>query len=496
MPKKKTNSRSRKSKKPTRTKVTTSVKGKEGGQPSGKKKNKFKTPSGMHDILPQDQYLWDYFYRFTREVVEFYNFGKIDTPILEFTEIFEKGTGHGTDIVEKEMYNLRTRGGDGLTLRPEGTPPVARAYIQHGMRKWTLPVKLYYMGPMFRHDKPQRGRFRQFYQLGLEILGEQEPTRDIEVIHIAHTIFNRLRLKNIAVEINSIGCRECRPKYVKKIREHYRYKLKQVCKNCREKYKKNPLRLLDCEDEKCNRVKIEAPHMVDYLCNDCSTHFKKVLDGLDYINVPYLLNPHLVRGLDYYTKTVFEFFESEFLEDDEGASGEDKKKKDSSDDADSKAENKDAVSGGEIELQKRLAIASGGRYDLLIKNLGGQNAPAVGLAVGVDRVLDVVKRQGVEPKEPKEPRVFLVQLGDIAKKKAFSLIEEFRKANIPMREALGRDSIGAQLKLANKFGADLTVIVGQKEAIDGVAIIRDMKSGSQEIVAGDKLIKEIKKRLK
>ena len=451
------------------------------------KKKKFQTPPGMHDILPQDQYLWDYFYKFSEDVVRFYNFGKIDTPILEFTEIFEKGTGYGTDIVEKEMYVLRTRGGDRLALRPEGTPPVVRAYIQHGMRKWTLPVKLYYIGPMFRHDRPQRGRFRQFYQLGLEVIGEKEPARDIEIIHIAHTIFSRLKLKNIVVEINSIGCKNCRPKYIKKLKEHYRYKLKQICRNCRDRYKTSPLRLLDCEDEKCNRAKLEAPHMVDYLCNDCSAHFKSVLDGLDYVDVPYLLNPYLVRGLDYYTKTVFEFFENNALED---ANNKNK--------SDSKLIN--GVLGGNTDYkeqpQKRLAIASGGRYDALVKTLGGPDTPGVGIAIGVDRVLELMKVQDRQPQRPREPRVFLVQLGDRAKKKAFKLIEEFRKANIPVREALGRDSISAQLKFANKFGVDLAVIIGQKEALDNIAIIRDMESGNQEIVSEEKLVIEIRKRLK
>ena len=226
-------------------------------------KQKFKTPSGMHDILPKDQYLWEYFARIAQDSANFYNFGKIDTPIMEFSELFEKGTGQRTDIVEKQMYSLRTRGGDKLTLRPEGTPSVARAYIQHGMHKWTSPVKLYYMGPMFRHDKPQRGRFREFHQFGLEILGEKEPARDIEIIHVTYIILSRFRLKNLAVEINSIGCKDCRPKYIKELKEHYRYRLKQVCKDCRDRYKTSPLRMLECEDEKCSRVKNEAPYMVD-----------------------------------------------------------------------------------------------------------------------------------------------------------------------------------------------------------------------------------------
>src|SRR3990167_8370565 len=322
---------------------------------TNRKKKKIQAPSGMHDILPQDQYLWDYFFRISSDTAEFYNFQKVDTPILEFTELFEKGTGQGTDIVQKEMYSIKTRGGDKLTLRPEGTPSVVRSYIQHGMHKWTSPAKLYYYGPMFRHDKPQRGRFRQFYQFGLETLGEKEPARDIEIIHLTHTILSRLRLANIVVEINSIGCKECRPKYIKNLKEHYRYRLKQTCADCRGRYKTSPLRLLDCEDEKCNRVKNEAPHMVDFLCSDCNAHFKKVLDSLDYINVPYLLNPYLVRGLDYYTKTVFEFFETEMLDESSHGKG-----------VGYSIKTEDRKGSVELRLKKRLAVASGGRYDLLV----------------------------------------------------------------------------------------------------------------------------------
>lgn len=434
----------------------------------------------MHDILPQDQYLWQYFYRLAEDTAGFYGFERIDTPLLESTELFEKGTGQGTDIVAKEMYSLKTKGGDALTLRPEGTPPVVRAYIQHGMKKWTSPAKLYYTGAFFRHEKPQRGRYRQLHQFGFETIGEDDPSRDAEIIYAIYIILDRLRLKDVTVEINSIGCSVCRPKYIKQLKAHYRYKLKQVCADCRRRYKEKPLRMLDCEEEKCNRVKIEAPHIVDYLCSDCNEHFKQVLDILDYINVPYLLNPHLVRGLDYYTRTVFEIFEG---------------------DVEETASNNDAEpegpEGGEIKKRpKRLAIASGGRYDNLVRFLGGRTTPGVGGAIGVERVIQLIKEKKKEPKMPQQPRVFIVQLGDTAKKKAFYFFEEFRKAGVPVREALGRDSISAQLKLANKFKADLAVIIGQKEALDGVAIIREMNTGSQETIPEEKLIGEIKKRLK
>lgn len=429
--------------------------------------------------MPSEQHIWQHFYKIAEELASFYNFRRIDTPALEFTDLFRKGTGQGTDIVEKEMYNLKTRGGDALTLRPEGTPPIVRSYIQHGMKKWTSPVKLYYISSMFRHDRPQRGRFRQFYQFGLETIGEDDPARDAEILHVFFIVLNRLRLKNIIVEINSIGCSDCRPKYIKILKEYYRYRLKQVCKDCRRKYKDSPLHLLDCEDEKCGRVKTETPHILDYLCADCNSHFKKVLEMLDSIGIPYLLNPYLVRGLEYYTRTVFEIFEEQA----------------NSDVKDTKDDKEDSNSPQEPET-KRLAIASGGRYDNLVKFLGGKDTPAVGGAMGIERIMDALARNHVQPAKPAEPKVFIVQLGDMAKKRAFSLFEEFRKARIPVREAFGRDSISSQLKLANKFRADVAVIIGQKEALDKVAIIREMDTGTQETIPQDKLIKEVTRRLR
>ncbi|MEX0877233.1 MAG: histidine--tRNA ligase [Candidatus Spechtbacterales bacterium] len=436
---------------------------------SKEKKKQFRTPTGMHDILPNEQYIWQYFWRMAEDTAGFYNYERIDTPMIEQTELFEKGTGQGTDIVQKEMFSFKTKGGDSLTLRPEGTPSVARAFIQNGMRKWTSPVKVYYGGPMFRHEKPQRGRFRQFYQFGLETIGEEDAARDAEIINTTFKILERLRLTQVCMEINSIGCKACRPRYIKALKNYYRYRLKQVCADCRERYKSSPLRLLDCDQEKCQRVKTEAPQIVDDLCNDCNEHFKEVLEILDFVNIPYILNPHLVRGLDYYTRTVFEIFLGDVTE-------------------------TPSISEGG-DTPKRLAIASGGRYDNLVKFLGGNDAPAVGVAMGVERIIEAMKANDKLPKKPQGPRVFVVQLGDRAKKRAFLLFEEFRKEGIAAREALGRDSISAQLKLANKYKADLAIIIGQKEVLDKVAIIREMDTGTQETIPEEKLIKEIKKRL-
>ncbi|OGZ62026.1 MAG: histidine--tRNA ligase [Candidatus Spechtbacteria bacterium RIFCSPLOWO2_01_FULL_46_10] len=430
-------------------------------------KQTFQTPPGMHDILPDEQLLWERFRITAASVAEFYGFARIDTPILEFSDLFKKGTGEETDIVAKEMFSLKTRGGDELTLRPEGTPPVVRAFLQHGMEKWSSPVKLYYDGPMFRHEKPQRGRFRQLHQFGLEVIGEDDPVRDVQIIRAITVILEKLKVSKFRLEINTIGCSECRPRFLRQFKDYYRGRLRGLCADCRERYKTNPMRILDCDDEKCQRVKIHAPQVIDNICEKCHNHFQSVLELLDTLCVPYLLNPHLVRGLDYYTKTVFEIFEGDI---DEGATDENGK--------------------------KRLAIASGGRYDNLVKLLGGRPTPAVGGAIGMERTLKIVSESVKDAKTSAGPAVSLIQVGMNAKKKTLCIMEDFREAGIAVHEAFGRGSLTAQLKAANKAEVYLTVIVGQQEVRDNVAIIREMDTGNQETIPQEKLIQEIKKRLK
>ncbi|MEX2007927.1 MAG: histidine--tRNA ligase [Candidatus Spechtbacterales bacterium] len=431
------------------------------------KQPKFQTPLGTHDILPSEQYWWQQFRAVAESVATSYGFGRIDTPILEFSELFEKGTGQDTDIVLKEMFRLKTRGGAELTLRPEGTPPVARAYIQHGMEKWTSPVKLYYIGPMFRHEKPQRGRRRQLHQFGLEVFGEEDAARDVQVILAFFRIFEKLKLKDVRLEINTLGSPASRTKYQKVLREYYKPRVKQLGVEWEARLKSNPLRLLDSDDEKALRIRAHAPQILDYLTEEDRAHFREVLELLDTLEIPYFLNPYLVRGLDYYTRTVFEVFQG-------------------SDTGEAVDEDGNAV--------KRLAIAAGGRYDELVKQLGGGEVPAVGGAIGIERTLDVLRAQSKGAPQ-QEPTIFLVQLGDRAKKQALLLYEEFRKAGVSVGEAFGRGSITAQLKVANKVGAPFAIILGQKEVLDHVVIIREMETGTQETVPEEKLVREIKKRL-
>ena len=430
------------------------------------KKLKFQKPTGTRDILPGEEKYFQKVYDVCENIAKFYGFNQITTPILEQTELFSKGTGISTDIVQKQMYNLRTKGGDLLTLRPEFTPGIVRAFIEQGMQSFPQPVKLYSKGPLFRYEHSQAGRYRQFNQFNLEIIGEGDPILDTQIIQIFYHILKELKIKNLIIEVNSIGDSQCRSYYKKLLTNFLKSRESALCADCRRRLKINPLRILDCEEEKCQRIISQAPQMIDHLCEECRHHFKRVLEFLDEVELPYSLNPYLVRGLDYYTKTVFEIFSQSAK----------------------KTEDKEPL--------PKITLAAGGRYDGLVKLLGGEDTKAVGGAMGVERVISVMKAQGVKVSKPANPFVFLAQLGNTAKGKTLKLLEDFRNAKISVAESLGRDSLKAQLKIADRVDAKYAVLLGQKEALEGTAIIRDMKTGRQETVKFEKTIKEIKKLLK
>jgi histidyl-tRNA synthetase len=385
---------------------------------------KFQTLLGMHDTLPQDQAYFLKVRKSVESVVNYYSFSRIDTPILEMTEVFVKGTGVDTDIVEKEMYSFRTKGGDMVALRPEFTPGIVRSYIENGMFNLPQPVKLWTMGPCFRHERPQAGRYRQFTQLDLEILGDASASTDGQIIQMSYDILKELSFKNLSIEVNSIGDSECRPYFKKILTSYFKSKKSSLCSNCQRRLKDNPLRILDCKDEKCQRIKAGAPQIVDHLCEACHAHFKQVLEFLDELELPYVLNPYLVRGLDYYTKTVFEIVD--------------------------KSEN------GESQG----TLIGGGRYDNLVKLMGGRNTPACGAAGGIDRIINLMKAKEVKTLKVEEPQVFLAQLGQLAKRKSLKLFEEFRNAKIPVAESFSKDSLKAQLRSANKINAKYVLIFG------------------------------------
>ncbi len=383
-----------------------------------------------------------------------YNFSRIDTPILEKAGLFERGVGQATDIVEKQMFIVETASGEKLALRPENTAGVARAYIEHGLSHLGQPLKLYYIGPMFRYEQPQEGRFRQFYQAGVEILGsDSDAIYDAQSILVCYRILEDLKINKLNIQINTVGCKNCRPLYRKKLQAYY--KNKNVCKDCKRRIVSNPLRVLDCKEKICQPIKKEAPTMLDNICGYCGNHFRSVLEYLDELKLPYVLNHSLVRGLDYYNRTVFEIYADGF----------------------------DAALGG------------GGRYDYLVEMLGGRPTSAVGWAIGLERILMVLKKNNITFSQKCKPPIFFVHIGEQAKKRSLVIIEALRKGKIAVKEMLGRDSLKSQLRSADKEGSKLALIFGQKEAFEDSIIIRDLQTGAQETVLISKVVEEVKKRL-
>lgn len=427
-----------------------------------KEELRLQPPRGMRDILPADQVYWQQVRRVSEKAAADFGYRRIDVPLVEFTNIFSRSIGEGTDIVDKEMYSFSTKGGEKVSLRPEFTAGIARAYIQHGMHVSPKPVKLYYSGPCYRYDRPQEGRFREFFQFGCEALGEQDPVIDAQMIQMGWRVIYQLGIRNVRVNVNSIGCPACRKSYRNLLIHYFESKKQKLCIDCKRRLETNPLRILDCKEDKCVQVRSSAPQSIDHLCDECRTHFKELLEYLEELEIPFELDSNLVRGLDYYTKTVFEFISV-------SESGEDMKKN---------------------------ALGGGGRYDGLVKMLGGESTPAVGFSLGLDRLVAEMKKLGARIyKEPK-PRVFLAQLGVFAKKKSLKMFESLERSGIMVAESFGRGSLKSQLKVADRLGVEITLILGQKEAIDETVIVKDMASGNQEIIDAGKLVDEVKKRLR
>ncbi len=413
---------------------------------TAKKTGDLAAPKGMRDIMGDDYYLFQGCFEKAQEVSMYYGFKPIETPMLEHEHIFTSGIGEGTDIVDKEMYTLRTKGGDHLALRPEHTAPLMRAYIEHGMNNQPQPVMFYQYGPSFRHDNPQKGRYRQFYQFDIDSLGSEKSILDALVIKTTTTIIDELGGKDVSVDINSIGCKDCRPSYVRELVSYYKKHVNTLPAVDRERLKTNPLRILDSKEEKTIEINASAPDCVSFLCPACKKHFKEVLEYIEEMGIPYNLNKNLVRGLSYYTRTVFEVIHR-------------------------------------AEDGSSITIAGGGRYDYLGKQLGSKkDVPAVGASLGVDRIMTMPWYNKHTPRIIKKPKVYFIQLGIEAKLKSLNIIEILRKAHVPMTQALSKDSLGAQLGMAEKSGAPYTIIFGQKEALEGTVIVRNMATRSQENV--------------
>ena len=450
-------------------------------------KNKpIQSVKGMHDVLPADQAYWQYFLKKANTLMGDYGFERIDVPVVEQAPLFLRSIGSGTDVVDKEIYAFKTKGGDDLALRPELTAGMVRAYIEHGMQVMPQPVKLWTYGSVFRHDQPQTGRYRQFNQLDIESFGDESPASDAEAIYVAMLFLESLGLKNLLIKINSIGDANCRPAYLKALRDFVKNHSRKMCSQCRLRAKKNVLRVLDCKVETCRAVLAEAPQLLDFLDDACKSHFKQVIEFLDEVKAPYMLDPYLVRGLDYYTRTVFEIV----LEED----------KTPTEKVIPKEGEEVAKENTEITTPTSpagLTLIAGGRYDGLVEFLGGQKTPAVGWGAGVERIISAMHNREIEvPSGRPQPKVFLAQLGELAKRKSLLLFENLRHAGIAVATSLGRDGIKGQLRMANRLRVKFTLIVGQKEALDRTVILREMDSGIQESIAMDDIAEVIKKRLK
>ena len=400
-------------------------------------------PKGTKDVLPSDAYKWQYVENACRETAKLFNLKEIRTPVFEHTELFQRGVGETSDVVTKEMYTFKDKGDRSITLKPEGTAGAVRSFIENGMANGVLPAKMYYITPAFRYERPQAGRLRQFHQFGVEVFGAKGAETDTETILVAHTLLKKLGL-NVQLYINSIGCKECRAKYNQALKAFFEPHLDELCYDCKTRYEKNPLRLLDCKEENCKKINADAPKMLDYLCQECSAHFESVKKGLDGAGVNYQIDPRIVRGLDYYTRTVFEFVSTSI-----GAQG---------------------------------TVCGGGRYDGLIESLGGGSMPAVGFAAGLERLLMVMEQTGVEIPCDDKPTVYLAGMDDECRSKAFAICCALRANGVRAEiDHMGR-SVKAQFKYADKLGVKFVAVIGGNELAEGKANVKNMQNGESESV--------------
>ncbi len=407
----------------------------------------YRAPRGASDILPQEQSYWRYVQSVAERQALRYGFRRIDTPVFEDTGLFTRATGQATDIVEKEMYTFEDRGGDLLSLRPEGTAPVCRAYLEHGMHAWPQPVRLYYFCPIFRYDRPQAGRYRQHHQFGVEVLGDGDATVDAEVVALAWELYRELGLRGLTLQVNSIGDAQCRPAYLTALKHYYQQHLSRLCRDCQSRLEHNPLRLLDCKREQCQPFVQGAPHSGDSLCAACQEHWRQFVGYLGALEVPYQVNPRLVRGLDYYTRTVFEIVPAE-----EGA---------------------------------QAALCGGGRYDGLIERLGGRPTPGVGFATGMERVILNLKRQEVSVPVGPASQVLVAYVGVRGREEGMKLTARLRGKGISAVLAPAGKSLKAQMRHASALGATYVVILGEEELSRGMAVLRHLERREQREVPLD-----------
>ena len=420
---------------------------------------KMKSPKGTKDILPDDSYKWQYVEEKIRDITRRFHFSEIRVPTFEHTELFLRGVGDTTDVVQKEMYTFNDKGDRSITLRPEGTAGVTRAFIESGMAAGPQPTKMYYLAlPVFRYENPQAGRLREHHQFGVEFFGAPDASADAEIINLAWTVLRELGITKLKLNINSIGCKECRKTYNDALVAYYEQRENELCNTCKTRLYKNPLRLLDCKEEHCSELAVEAPKIIDYLCDDCSSHFESLKGYLELLGIEYAVNPLIVRGLDYYTKTVFEIISDEI-----GAKG---------------------------------TVCGGGRYDGLIQELGGPDMPGVGFGMGMERLLMVLDGAGIAIGKKDELPLYICTMGEHARQQGFLMTAKLRDAGITCDMDHCARSVKAQMKYANKSEARFTLVLGDNELKNGKANLRDMKEGAEHKIELENIVGEMEKYIK
>lgn len=404
-----------------------------------------KAIKGTKDVLPNEVYKNQYIESTALDVAERFGFKEIRTPVFEHKELFQRGVGDTTDVVQKEMYTFDDKGGRSITLRPEGTAGAARSFLENGLCNETLPQKVCYITSCYRYEKPQAGRLREFHQFGVECFGASSPLADAEIISLADTLFKELGINGLSLEINSIGCPTCRAEYHKALKEYFSARKDELCDTCRDRLDRNPMRILDCKSPVCSEIAKDAPIVLDYLCDECREHFEKVKDCLKALNIEFTVNPRIVRGLDYYTKTVFEF-----VSDSIGAQG---------------------------------TVCGGGRYDGLIEELGGQKTPSLGFALGLERLMLLMEAQGCEFPKQSMPDLFIAAMGEKAQMKAVEIASDMRAEGFTCLYDVNGRGLRAQMKYANKLGAKYIVVLGDEETQSGIAKLKNMESGEETEIA-------------
>jgi histidyl-tRNA synthetase len=400
---------------------------------------KYNALKGMQDILPPDIYIWQKVEKAAKDVFSFYGFQELRAPIIESTDIFIRSIGETTDIVEKEMYTFTDKAGRSITLRPEGTAPVVRCYVENHLYNLPVPQKFFYSGPMFRYERPQAGRFRQFFQIGAEAFGVEDPKIDAEILSMLRRFFERLGLKGLKFEVNSIGCEKCRPDYRKALQDFFSDRIDRLCPDCKRRYDQNPLRILDCKVNECIKLRESAPHVTDFLCSECKEHFNTLLSLLKSLNVFYVINPDMVRGLDYYTRTTFEVTTK--------------------------------------DLGAQNAVAAGGRYDRLVEDFGGPPTPAIGFAIGMERITALFKSTGVQ--NVPVPKVFIATIGAPAEKEGLIIADRLREEGLWVEVGYAGNSLKSQMRRADRLSAGYVLIIGDDEISSGKLKWKRLSDGNQ-----------------